>query len=128
MDILLDTHTFIWFLEGDDSLPENSRNIISEINNKRFLSIASIWELSIKYSTGKLKTKTSFSEIGKFIVENDIELLSISLEHLAAVLTLPFHHRDSFDRLIIAQGMVENLQIITKDKDFKSYNVDIIWE
>ena len=128
MAFLLDTHTFMWFLEDDKSLPSKSRNAIKDINNKCFLSIGCIWELAIKYSIGKLTTKTSFSEIGKLIVENDIELLSISIEHLAQVLTLPFHHRDPFDRLIIAQSMVENLQIITKDKDFKSYGIDVFWE
>ncbi len=128
MAFLLDTHTFMWFIEGDKSLPPKSRDIIKDVNNKCFLSIGSIWELAIKYSIGKLRSKTTFSEIGKLIVENDIELLSISMEHIAQVLILPFHHRDPFDRLIIAQGMVENLQIITRDKDFKSYGIEIFWE
>ena len=90
MAFLLDTHTFMWFLEDDKSLPSKSRNAIKDINNKCFLSIGCIWELAIKYSIGKLTTKTSFSEIGKLIVENDIELLSGKLVGELDVITSEF--------------------------------------
>uniref|UniRef100_Q3ATW9 PIN domain-containing protein n=1 Tax=Chlorobium chlorochromatii (strain CaD3) TaxID=340177 RepID=Q3ATW9_CHLCH len=128
MDYLIDTHALIWFINGDTQLPDKAQKIIKNIDNKCYISIASIWEIAIKISLDKLDLNGGFDEISKIIVRYDFELLPISIEHIAEIIGLEFHHRDPFDRMIIAQGLVENISIITKDKIFTNYNVKIIWD
>ena len=127
MQLLLDTHTFIWFISGDKALPKKVVAIIKNVDNKCFISIASIWEIAIKSSLNKLTLKSGFNKISDFLSENDIEILPITFEHLQTVLSLKYHHRDPFDRLIISQGLVENLTLVTKDEHFKSYTDKILW-
>lgn len=127
MQFLLDTHTFIWFINGDDALPKEVVNGIKDIRNKCFLSIASIWEIAIKSSLQKLDLKSDFAKIGDFLEDNDIEILPITFEHIQVLTTLPFHHRDPFDRLIISQGVAERLVIMSKDDNFKKYQVNVKW-
>lgn len=128
MDLLLDTHPFIWFLNGDEPLPANLKSIIIDTSNRCFLSIASLWEIAIKSSLGKLELKGDFSQIADFLSDNDIELLSITFEHLQRLMQLPFHHKDPFDRIIIAQALTEGLPLATKDDVFPDYGVNIIWK
>lgn len=128
MNLLLDTHTFIWFINGDSSLPEQVRNEIKNINNRCFLSIASLWEMAIKLSINKLQLKSDFNKVVEFLIDNDIEILPITFEHIQKLLKLKFHHRDPFDRLIIAQGAIEKLLILTKDENFKKYKVKTMWK
>ena len=128
MNLLLDTHAFIWFLQGDNQLPVPIRNIIADTGNKCFVSIGSIWEIAIKSSLGKLTLEGAFSEISGFIHENEMEVLPITFEHLQILLGLPFHHRDPFDRVIIAQALAEDLKLISKDQMFKDYQVPILWD
>lgn len=97
MRLLIDTHILIWFLEGDVSLSKPNRQIISDSNNEVFLSIASLWELAIKISIGKLTLSKPLADVIKQIYSENIEILSISPEHILQVSTLPFHHRDPFD-------------------------------
>jgi PIN domain nuclease of toxin-antitoxin system len=99
MDFLLDTHTFIWFINGDSLLPEQIQEEIKDINNRCFISIASLWEMAIKVSLDKLELKADFNKIAGFLVDNDIEILPISFEHIQKLLKLEFHHRDPFDRI-----------------------------
>ena len=127
MDLLLDTHAFIWFMEGDDSLPEKSINAIKNISNNCFVSAASLWEIAIKVSLKKIELQSDFDKIIHFIADNDIDILSITFDHLQKLLTIPFYHRDPFDRIIIAQGLSENFTIVTKDKNFESYTDVILW-
>ena len=127
MQLLLDTHTFIWFISGDKSLPKKVVTVIKNVDNKCFISIASIWEIAIKSSLNKLTLKSDFNKISDFLIENDIEILPITFEHLQTVLSLNYYHRDPFDRLIISQGLVENLTIVTKDENFESYTDKILW-
>ena len=82
MQYLLDTHAFIWFINGDESLPPNIRKEISDVNNKIFMSIASLWEIAIKYKLGKLELRSSFDNIAQFMSDNDIEILPITFSHL----------------------------------------------
>lgn len=127
MDILLDTHTFIWFLNGDDQLPVPVKKLIEDTSNNCFISIASIWEMAIKISSKKLDIEGNFDEIAVFLKTNYIDVLPINFEHIQYLLKLHFHHRDPFDRIIIAQAFSENLIIATKDKDFEQYRIGITW-
>ena len=127
MELLLDTHAFIWFIDGDNSLPEKAVNTIKEINNKCFISVASLWEIAIKLSLKKIKLKSDFNKINDFLADNDIDILPITFVHLQKLLELPYHHRDPFDRIIISQGLSENFTIVTKDKEFESYTERILW-
>ena len=128
MDLLLDTHPFIWFLNGDEQLPQNLKSSIADTTNKCFLSIAGLWEISIKSSLGKLELNGDFNRISDFVTENEIELLPITLSHPQRLLRLPFHHKDPFDRVIIARALTEGLTIATKDVAFSDYDVACIWK
>ena len=128
MQLLLDTHAFIWFITGDRALPQKAIDAINDTDNKCFFSIASIWEIAIKSSLKRLELQSDFDNIIDFLAENDIEILPINFEHLQKVITLEFHHRDPFDRLIVAQGLVENMTIITKDEYFPSYTDKLLWK
>jgi len=128
MDLLLDTHALIWFINGDNQLPDKSINLIKNLQIKCFVSVASVWEIAIKLSLGKLDINGGFDEISKIMRRYDIELLPITFEHIQKLLTLDFHHRDPFDRIIISQGLVEKLTVVTKDENFPKYNVKIVWE
>jgi PIN domain nuclease of toxin-antitoxin system len=128
MKLLLDTHTFLWFIGGSSNLSNTAINLIDNRSNLRFLSIASLWEISIKVSIGKLKLALDFTDlVTREIHGNAIELLGISPEHLDELTKLPFHHKDPFDRLIIVQSLVGNMTLVSKDKAFQSYPVTIIW-
>lgn len=126
MDILLDTHVFMWFMNGDQALHESHLKAITNIKNKCYFSIAGIWEIAIKLSLHKLKLASGFDKIQEFMVENDIELLPISFEHIRQLLLLDLHHRDPFDRIIIEQGLAENLIILTMDRNFELYKVPVL--
>jgi PIN domain nuclease of toxin-antitoxin system len=128
MKLLLDTHTFLWFIEGELRLSKVARNLIEDQANRRFLSIASLWEMSIKVSIGKLKLKMTFIELVKReIYGNEIELVEIQPEHLDELAKLPFYHKDPFDRLIIAQSLVERISVVTKDDAYTNYPVNLPW-
>ena len=128
MQYLLDTHTLLWFLQDDPQLPERVSNEITNIDNKCYLSIASLWEIAIKINLGKLSIKFPFEKFASFLSDNDIELLPIAFDHLIQLSSLEQHHRDPFDRIIIAQGMVENLTILTKDEYFSDYLIKTAWK
>lgn len=114
MKLLLDTHTFLWFIMGDPKLSEKARALIEDTRNERLLSTASLWEMAIKHSLGKLSLGQPFEVlIPQQLERNSIEILPITVAHLAVVVTLPFHHRDPFERLLIAQAAVERLSILS---------------
>jgi PIN domain nuclease of toxin-antitoxin system len=127
MNFLLDTHTFIWFINGDKSLPGDVIAKIKNIENQCFFSIASIWEIAIKMKLNKIYLRSDFDEITDFCLANDIEILPISFEHIQVLNSLELHHNDPFDRLLIAQGISEKLIFLTKDQHFKSYGVKCFW-
>ncbi|HAC64764.1 MAG TPA: PIN domain nuclease [Cyanothece sp. UBA12306] len=127
MELLLDTHIFLWFVDDNLKLSNHLKDLIEDRNNSKYLSVASLWEMSIKYSSGKLKLETSYEQfIEEEITQTNLNLLHIKLEHLNIVSSLPFHHRDPFDRLIISQSMVEGMSIITVDSAFEQYPIKII--
>jgi PIN domain nuclease of toxin-antitoxin system len=127
MKLLLDTHSFLWFVNDLPQLSEYLKELIENTNNDIYLSIVSLWEMSIKYNLGKLTLDPNYEEfVEREISISNINLLNINLEHLKINATLPFHHKDPFDRLIIAQSIVEDLPIITMDSAFDRYSVTLI--
>jgi len=128
MQYLLDTHTLLWFLEGNEQLPDHLREEIENTNNACFISIASLWEISIKLTLGKLTLQFPFSKLSSYLEENTIELLPINFIHPEQLGQLDLHHRDPFDRIIIAQGITENLTVLTRDEHFNPYPVNQFWK
>ncbi len=127
MKILLDTHTFLWFINDSPELSNPVADLL-ESDVDLLLSMASLWEIAIKVSLNKLTLPDDYERfIPQQITLNNIEILTITFEHLTVVSRLPFHHRDPFDRLLIAQSMSENLQIVSADTKFDSYEVDRKW-
>jgi PIN domain nuclease of toxin-antitoxin system len=127
INYLLDTHTLIWFLEGDNQLSRKAKNYIETNEKNNFISIASLWEISIKLSIGKLELKKPFSDISKEIFNNGFQILPIVFEDTLHVSELPFHHRDPFDRIIISQCLTNKLLLISKDPAFLDYPIEVIW-
>jgi PIN domain nuclease of toxin-antitoxin system len=127
--VLIDTHVFIWYVQNSEILPRLVAALINDGRNDVLFSIASVWEMAIKQSTGKLNLGVPYAS---FIEEqmrlNNMELLPVRLEHLEVVTTLPFHHRDPFDRLLIAQAIVEEIVLISADSVFSLYQVQSMWE
>ena len=128
MMLLLDTHTFIWYVTDNSRLSNQVLELINDEDNQILLSIASLWEIAIKQSLGKLSFNQQF-EI--FITQqlnfNDFILLDIKVSHLAQVSILPLHHRDPFDRLLIAQSIVESVPILSADTIFDAYPIQRLW-
>ena len=128
MRLLLDTHALIWFIGNDPQLSAPARQSIEDQVNDKFVSAASLWEISIKLGLGKLQLPRPFGEVFPQQLEtNGFELLPISCSHLNQNITLPFHHRDPFDRLLIAQALTDNLTILTRDPEFSKYQAAILW-
>jgi PIN domain nuclease of toxin-antitoxin system len=128
MKLLLDTHTFLWFIEGSPRLSGRARALIEDEASEVFLSVASLWEIAIKISLDKLQLARPFGTlIPQQLSLNDITLLDITPDHAAGVITLPFHHRDPFDRLLIAQAQVEQMPIVGDDPAFDAYLVRRLW-
>ena len=124
MRVLIDTHACLWFAAGDTRLRISARRVIEDAETNVFLSIASAWEIAIKVSTGKLLLSTPFDKvIAGLLRDNVIALLDITVDHTVRLMTLPFHHRDPFDRLLIAQAMAENLPSVSADGVFDAYGV-----
>jgi PIN domain nuclease of toxin-antitoxin system len=127
MKAILDTHAFLWALAGDERMSRLARHTFTGPASL-LLSIASIWEILIKVQSGKLNLPRP---AGRYVIrklaENGIETLPISLDHLLALERLPMHHRDPFDRILIAQSLEDNLPIVTSDPLFARYDVPLIW-
>lgn len=127
MRLLLDTHTFIWFVTDSPKLSVMVKALIENENNEKLLSIASIWEMAIKHSTGKLSFSSPFKVfIQQQLSFNSIDLLNSSLDHID-VIAMPLHHRDPFDRLLIAQSIVKQIPILSADSTFDAYFIQRLW-
>ncbi|HJZ47151.1 MAG TPA: type II toxin-antitoxin system VapC family toxin [Roseiflexaceae bacterium] len=128
MKALLDTHTFLWWINNDQRLSERVREIIGDGENTLFLSAASGWEIAIKAQLGKLKLAANLEQfIAEQLALNAFESLPIQLPHGLRVATLPPHHRDPFDRMLVAQSQLEDLPIVTADAQIARYDVQVIW-
>lgn len=128
MRILLDTHIFLWAITEPERLRENARNLLENRRNQLYFSAASSWEISIKAGIGKLPL---IEPPDRYIEAKMIELrakpLEITHEHTYAVYKLPSHHKDPFDRLLIATAIVENLNLMSADEKFHNYDINLIW-
>jgi PIN domain nuclease of toxin-antitoxin system len=128
MNLLLDTHAWLWFVLGDPQLSVSARNHILDPASIKFLSPASYWEISIKISLGKYTLNANYRQFMRQAISgNGFRFLHISPLHTEQVSTLPLHHRDPFDRLLIAQAMVEGMAIVSNDGNFAPYSVLVIW-
>ena len=129
MKLLLDTHTLLWIVTRDRRLSGTAKRLFLDTNNAIFLSVASVWEIAIKKSLNRLTMSGTLTEfVNEHIIGNDIGLLNIQLEHLYQIEILPFHHRDPFDRLIVAQALIENIPVLSADVSFDYYPVKRIWK
>lgn len=126
MRLLLDTHTFLWFVMGNALLSEQARMLIEAAENTKYLSMASLWEMAIKVSIGKMRLGLP---LPVFLANHlsGITIMPIELAHVTRVSSLPFHHRDPFDRMIIAQSLVEQVPIVGVDSVFNDYGVQRLW-
>ena len=127
MNYLLDTHTAIWFFNGDNSLSKTAKQIILDPANIKNMSIASAWELAIKIGLGKLDFSGRAKGFLQLADNNGFNIIPIKSEHLTALEELPMLHRDPFDRLIISTALAEQMTLITDDGNIARYDVPIIW-
>lgn len=128
MKILLDTHAFLWFVMDSPKISKRATSLIESTENEVYLSVASVWEMAIKVSIGKLRIDESFEDfIMPELESNQFSLLNIEVRHLGKVVNLPFHHRDPFDRLLAAQSLTMNMPILSRDTAFDLYDVERLW-
>ena len=128
MRLLLDTHTFLWFVLNEPALSSAARTLIEDPTNDILISPASYWEIAIKVGLRKLDLQASYDDfMYRGINGNDFEILQIEPRHTSLLTTLPLHHRDPFDRLLIAQAMIETIPIVGMDAGFDPYGVRRLW-
>ncbi len=127
MRILLDTQCWLWMLAEPERLSEKARRLVAAPDNELLLSAASSWELAIKYAIGRLELPSEPAVlVPKWMAKSRVAPLTIEHEHALRVASLPHHHRDPFDRLLVAQAQVENLPILTADRQLASYDVELL--
>ena len=128
MKVLLDTHAFLWLITDEDRLSENARETFLNTENSLFFSAASLWEICIKKGLGKISLKGGwFQTIQKEMEINTIQWLPIEMTHCAEVTELPYHHRDPFDRMLIAQAIVEKMKLLSLDSRLSDDAIELIW-
>lgn len=127
MKLLLDTHAFLWFAAGDARLSRRARAAMEDDDAALYVSAASVWEMAIKASLGRLVLPTTVDAYMAEKVAKGYRTLPVTWTNAAAVQQLPFHHRDPFDRLLIAQARSDGFAIVTRDRVFRKYGVDVVW-
>lgn len=128
MRLLLDTHTFIWLDSNPNRLSAQARSLLQDSANVLLLSVVSIWEMQIKQQLGKLQLSIPLAEIVESQRQtNGIEILPVILSHVLSLEQLPLHHKDPFDRLLIAQANIENVVLVSEDTMFANYPVKVLW-
>ncbi|WP_428668776.1 type II toxin-antitoxin system VapC family toxin [Reyranella sp.] len=123
MRLLIDSHALLWILDSPQQLSAHARSALGDPANQRFVSVAALWEIAIKVSAGKLYIPMA---VDAAVVHSAAMQLAITIDHVKRVQTLPFHHRDPFDRMMIAQAIEEGLTIVTRDRHFPAYGVPIL--
>ncbi len=126
MKLLLDTYILLWYLDNNPRLPGNWKLCIEDRHNSIAVSMVSLWEITIKVSLGRLELQDDLTTVESILKQQDIALLPIRTPHLLHLLNLPFHHRDPFDRLIIAQAQAEQLTLVSDDGMFAAYPVSLL--
>ena len=128
MRFLLDTHVWLWLLVSPSRVSETARSLLLQADARRTLSVASLWEAAIKLGRGKLRLERSLSHyLGVSLAELAIDPLAVKPTHALAVAELPLHHRDPFDRMVVAQARIEGLTLVTADPALYAYDVDLLW-
>jgi PIN domain nuclease of toxin-antitoxin system len=128
MRVLLDTHVFLWWTQDARALSRRARAVIADPGTECLLSLASGWEMAIKLSLGKLRLARPIAQfVPEQLAANGFGQLPIDFRHVARVATLPFHHRDPFDRLLAAQALEEKLSLVSADPVFRRYGVTRVW-
>lgn len=130
MRLILDTHTFLWFVEDSPRLSAAAKALIEDPEHEVFLSVASVWEMAIKTGLGRITFDQPYADFMRFhLTENNIQPLDVALDHAAKTASLPHtpEHRDPFDRLLAAQSLVENMPIVSYDAQFDHYGVRRLW-
>ncbi len=128
MQLLLDTHVFLWYLKGDSNLIPSVVEKIESIDNPLYLSVASLWEIAIKVGLGKLELGYDFDDLRNALSQFKIELLPITFEDTRTYLNLPLHHRDPFDRMLVAQAIDRDYVLVSRDGALDAYGVQLFWE
>ena len=123
MNLLLDTHVLLWWLSDHPNLSQRAKTVITNGQNLVFVSAAVIWKIQIKHVLGKIKIPSNFRKV---LEQQEFELLDITVEHAYAVADLPLHHRDPFDRMLVAQAKLEGMTIVTRDNHIKKYKIPLI--
>lgn len=123
MRLLLDSHVLVWAILQPERLGPRLQDLITDVRNDRFASVASIWELSLKAAKGRMLLPP---DLRRFLTESSIDVLPVDIEHALAAAALPDHHGDPFDRLLVAQAQVERLTLVTSDRQLAAYDVDIL--
>lgn len=127
MNLLIDTHALIWFVAGDRRLGKGARAAMEEDRAHLYISAATVWELAIKAARKRIDLRFPVQRYLADRMDEGFALLPVEGEHAAAVEHLPFHHHDPFDRLLIAQALSERMPVVTRDRAFRKYGVDVIW-
>jgi PIN domain nuclease of toxin-antitoxin system len=128
MTVLLDTHAFLWWIEDDKRLPKTAREVLTSADNDLLLSVASLWEMVLKSTAGKLRLQNDPAAfLPATLATNQIRTLAISESHVLWTAGLPDLHRDPFDRLLVAQAQIERIPILTSDPLIRKYAVETIW-
>lgn len=128
MRLLLDTHTLLWLVDGDRQLSRSATEVLADPGHELLLSPASYWEIAIKVSLGKYRLADPLADfIEEAIRLYGLTVLPVTAKHAEAIVNLPHHHKDPFDRMLIAQAMVENIGLVSSDKAIDAYSVKRIW-
>jgi len=127
MRLLIDTHAILWFQSSDTNLSNQAKSLIINEENTCFISIISLWEIAIKISLNKLTIGMNLDEFHEYLLMNNFEILNLKFSHIQSLHSLPGHHKDPFDRLLIAQAVSEGLTIISADQHFAAYSVNVTW-
>ena len=128
MNLLLDTHAFLWFVNADAQLSKTTKTLIEDPGNRKWISIATCWEICIKSGLGKLKLgEKAATFLPRELTTNHFDLLEITLAHAIHVESLPHFHKDPFDRLLIAQSVVESIAIVSNEIQLDAYGITRFW-
>lgn len=129
MRLLLDTHTLLWFVDASPNLSDRARELIDDPTNQKVISLIRLWEIAIKHSLGRLVLSLPLNQyIATHLTPSKVELLSLEIPHILTFAQMPWHHRDPFDRILIAQAITENIPILSIDAALDAYAMQRIWD